>query len=259
MAEIKTSGECALGEKPKDGTCLDKNEQKLIAKAAGASTLTEVRRKLNCPNDGCILEKVSQTNKINPIEIDEIKRTALKAPGPANTKELISNFNISDIFKQMEKKYPEFYGYEFQFSDFINYPNSEPLRKPPESMIGDKKVYGIVVNTDITGGSGIHWFALLVDIRKEPWTIEYFNSSGNKPQYPINKWMNNIKRSLCRSSNCKIILANDGFQHQKGNTECGLYSMYYIWSRLSGIPCSEFARVRIPDEKMTRFRKQLFQ
>ncbi len=250
--DIKTDGECALGDKPVAGSCLNPAQQDAVAKWTKVKDYVMAKKVLGCTNDGCVLEKVD-----NP-QADEIKKVALKAEGPANSKELISNFNIADIFKQLEAKFPDFQGYPFQYHDFINHAESEPMKDPP-SPDKSKKTYGIVVNTDVTGGPGIHWFALFVDMRKAPWTIEYFNSSGNKPQAPINQWMQKLKDQICSAGQCEIILSNDRFQHQKGDTECGLYSMYYIWSRLNGVSYTDFGNgERIPDAKMTEFRKQLF-
>lgn len=245
-------GECALGEKPDgDGSCLKPQHKKAVAMWAKVRDYTLAKKELGCTNDGCVLDKMG-------VKGDDIKQEVLKPSGPANTMDLISNFNISDIFKQFESKFPEFHGYPFQYHDFINHSDSEPIQDPP-SPDKPKKVYGMVVNTDVTGGPGIHWFALMVDMRKRPWTVEYFNSSGNKPQAPISKWMAEIKDKLCSSGECEMVLTNDRFQHQKGNTECGLYSMYYIWSRLNNVPYANFGNgERIPDAKMTEFRKQLF-
>ena len=62
------------------------------------------------------------------------------------------------------------------------------------------KSYCVVLNTDKCTGQGIHWLCLFCDFRTSPFTIEYFNSSGNKPVVQVQRWMtiqnNNIKIAL---------------------------------------------------------------
>jgi hypothetical protein len=47
-------------------------------------------------------------------------------------------------------------------------------------------------------------------------------------------------------------------QHQKDNSSCGPYSLYYIISRLEGVPFISFEKNRIPDNVMWDFRHHLF-
>ena len=48
--------------------------------------------------------------------------------------------------------------------------------------------------------------------------------------------------------------------HQRSQTECGPYSLYYIRRRLEGAPVETFTdpKVRISDEAMEEFRRYLF-
>jgi len=47
-------------------------------------------------------------------------------------------------------------------------------------------------------------------------------------------------------------------RHQRGDTECGVYSLYYIRQRLEGTPARWFATDTVPDDAMIKFRKHLF-
>lgn len=46
--------------------------------------------------------------------------------------------------------------------------------------------------------------------------------------------------------------------HQRENTECGIYSMYFISKLLEGKKFSDFLGRRIPDSEMVQYRKQFF-
>ena len=45
---------------------------------------------------------------------------------------------------------------------------------------------------------------------------------------------------------------------QKSHTECGVFSLIYIYSRLKGKPQNWFAVIGIKDSHMLKFRKRLF-
>jgi hypothetical protein len=130
----------------------------------------------------------------------------------------------------------------------------------------EKTCLGMVLNTDKWSGRGIHWTALFIDLReKKKVTIEFFNSSANKPSNNIKKLMLLFeeKISKCEGYKDKIIERINVVktEMQKGDSECGLYSIYYIHQRLRGIPIEYFENKefeRISDETMTKYRNRIF-
>ena len=126
---------------------------------------------------------------------------------------------------------------------------------------GDLKNFGIVFNTDVSSGGGIHWFSIFIDFTSdETYNIEYFNSSGydirNKAfkQYFVNL-ADEITREVKK---CNFVKVTD-IQHQREDTaNCGSYALFYLWKRLNGTPYSYFAENKIKDEHMEEFRKFLY-
>ncbi len=55
----------------------------------------------------------------------------------------------------------------------------------------------------------------------------------------------------------KIIKVSE-LQHQQSKSECGLYSLFYIYTRLNGLSYKYFANVIVPDKVMFEFRQHLF-
>lgn len=126
------------------------------------------------------------------------------------------------------------------------------------------RYYGVVFNTDTSDKSGQHWFCVFIEFdKKKGCTIELFNSSGEdidstefnafwlKTQLDIQK-KTGVPTTFKKVSN---------IQHQDPSTgSCGAYSLFYIYSRLQGIPAEEFdnKKRKVHDEEMTRFRKFLF-
>ena len=47
-------------------------------------------------------------------------------------------------------------------------------------------------------------------------------------------------------------------RHQQSMTECGLYSLFYIYARLHGVTPEYFMKTPIPDQLMFEFRQNIF-
>ena len=89
--------------------------------------------------------------------------------------------------------------------------------------------------------------------RSGPLTIEYFDSTGSPPNKNIMKTL----KALVNAERCSVLKISD-FEHQKGNTECGVYSMYFILQRLEGVSFEEINEKRITDKCMNDYRDELF-
>ncbi len=111
---------------------------------------------------------------------------------------------------------------------------------------------GLVFNLDTTGGQGYHWIAVFID-RRCPIhsTIEYFDPTGNVPTGGIKRF---LKDDLFENYN---LIVNKTV-HQRGDTECGLYSIYYILQRLKGVTPREINSSPIADDSMIEFRSWAF-
>jgi hypothetical protein len=170
------------------------------------------------------------------------------------------------------------------------------LRLAGEARGAPCRTFACVHNTDVSSGPGIHWVAVFVDMRPAPdspqdWTVEYFNSAGRPPARPIVRWMERTRARLAAvraqmlanalasasasalASAPALSLASahtpagsaesravTGVCHQRSQTECGPYALYYIRSRLEGVPADDFANpaARISDAAMEAFRQHLF-
>ena len=114
---------------------------------------------------------------------------------------------------------------------------------------------GVIFNLDTHTQPGSHWVALFIDCLKRK--IYYFDSYGDDIPEQINKFSEEIKQ---QSENFgekyeKIISKK---RHQYGNSECGMYCLYFIIQMLQGTPHSTFETIRIPDSKMVKMRKEYF-
>ncbi|MDE2097446.1 MAG: hypothetical protein KGL39_09395 [Patescibacteria group bacterium] len=243
---------------------------------------------MNCTSESCVVnnpkflefaeDKLGLAKGKIAAEIERSFKTA----GPRNSTELLNNFQIDATLQRWARVYPEFFPYPFAMMDFDRNgdafgrldigdildgkvphsigPGFAPVRRPA-------KCAGCVVNTDVSTGPGKHWVAVFVDCRPvrdapELWTVEYFNSAGRPPPKPMIAWMERTKERLERyrgNSNVETV-AVTSISHQQSQTECGVYSCFFLRARLDGVPYSFFQDPKniISDVEMTKFRHYLF-
>jgi len=234
------------------------------------SLLADITKKTNCDSELCVAKKFFDHTDIKEI---------YKAPGKL-TVELINDKNIDDKLKYWNKLHPEFFPYNFNMLNFKQHSikNGKICDEPDtlqtinlEDVYGGGAIYindiryennfrcaGCIINSDKYHGHGKHWMALFVDMRNTnaPFTVEFFNSSGNAPAYEWLEYMEktktqleNIIKRIGAKNTAEIIRVSD-VRQQQSKTECGMYSLFYIWARIRGIPYKYFAKNSVPDQLM---------
>jgi hypothetical protein len=224
-------------------------------------TIEFLKEKSGCGTEACVLksplvEKILPRHLIHKTIADRFKPT-----GPRLTKEWLSNIDIDSVLRSYAKKYKDFYHIPFQMRDFQDTGGELSLLDFCDNYKEGYRTFGTVVNTDLSTGRGIHWFAIFGDFREDNtcFTIEYFNSSGQLPVKEISAWMKYTKHIWNKSFNKPVKdVITSRIQHQNDNHSCGPYSLYYIISRLEGVPYLHFRNNKIKDELMLEFRKYLF-
>ena len=94
------------------------------------------------------------------------------------------------------------------------------------------KKFGFIFNTDTHDKTGSHWISMFLDLNKNK--VFFFDSNGNEMPDEIDKLIKKLKK---QGKKCGITLKSDsniGIRHQTRNTECGIYSLYFIVSILEG-------------------------
>lgn len=117
---------------------------------------------------------------------------------------------------------------------------------------------GIIFNTDVSTGPGIHWVAVFCDIGPEfeyP-RITYFDSYSHKPEKEIQVLMKRWKEQWLQAGvhPQPMKLTYNKTRHQYEDSECGMYCLYFHLCCLLGIPMEE----RIPDPVVRGLRGMLF-
>ena len=254
----------------------------------------ELAKKTNCTNSSniqdtemCILNKLNKQIQ-DKDKKDDIKKAIITYFKPItksyDKNHWLNNSEIDQIQHQFKSLFPGYYysnihmidlvmfnpehsnsiNYDIQCIKDINFIDECKKENNMLTYNGDMKNFGIVCNTDVSSGGGIHWFSIFIDFsssdENSPYNIVYFNSSGydirNKT---FKKYFVNLADEITREvKKCNFIKVTD-IQHQRSDTaNCGSYALFYLWKRLNGTPYSYFAENKIKDEHMEEFRKFLY-
>jgi hypothetical protein len=218
-----------------------------------------------CDRESCWINKVVKSDKDKKELIDSF---APEAPEEwkKNPNEWLSSVDILDVMKQYEKKYKCFefmgpspidydthklYG-ECVWEELCHFSLADQIKK------GKFKI-GVIFNTDPHFKGGRHWISLFINIKKEE--IFFFDSAGDPIPNQIKKFVDTVieqGQQLPKKIDFKFD-QNYPIEHQYGNTECGVYSLYFIVHMLEDKITSHYLKTHIlKDEYIQKFRKVYF-
>jgi len=218
-----------------------------------------------CNNEACWLK---QHSAFGELENELTDSFAPESPPEwkKNPNEWLSSTDIIKVMKQYEKAYECFdfmgpspidfdtrklYG-ECVWEELCNF-NLEKLIKKGKTKIG------IIFNTDPHNKPGQHWISMFINIKTQK--IFFFDSTGDTAPPEVKKLMNRIKdqgMNMKPAIHFKID-SNEGIEHQYGNTECGIYSLFFIVHMLEDKTTEHYFKTHIlKDEYMQNFRHIYF-
>lgn len=218
-----------------------------------------------CNKESCWIRKLAKGTK---MEEDLLDAFAPESPEEwkRNPNEWLSSIDILEVMNQYEKKYKCFeflgpspidydthklYG-ECVFEELCHFNLQDQIDK------GKTKI-GIIFNLDPHYKSGSHWVSLFINVKKGE--IFYFDSAGDDIPKQIEKFAKNIieqGHNLKKRVNFKLD-KNYPVEHQYGNTECGIYSLFFIVHMLEDKITSHYLKTHIlKDKYMEKFRKIYF-
>ena len=176
--------------------------------------------------------------------------------------EWLSSLDIESVMKQYEKFYKCF---EFLGPSPIDYDHHklygecvwEELCHLNLSDMNKrhKKKLGIVFNTDPHYKDGEHWISMFVNLKKK--FIVYFDSNGNEPPKQVKKLISTIEdQGKQMGIDFKVYINKR--EHQKTDSECGMYCLYFIIQMLKDKDVTYFLENNIPDEEVYDLRNKYF-
>jgi len=236
----------------------------------------ELKNKLStCSKEDCWLSEID-----DPLVRTKIDQFIFAPDRPSDwkTNAWLSNLDIVAVLRQYEKsnknfkilgptpinfdsRLPELNG-SCVWEDLCNFSLSEYLAK------GITKL-GVVFNLDKYGKKGSHWVSMFMDLEDK--FIFYLDSAGDRIKKPIHKF---VKRVIKQAKELPEPMKMEFYQncpteHQMGESECGMYALYFIITMLTGeteklkfINADDkikfFKNKRIPDQYVNKYRKIYF-
>lgn len=285
---------CAPTKKYTDGSCFDLESLKKIASAYNKKFDDDIKIVKNkkylvekleekmedeCDNQTCWL-KQSFVREI----LDKNLKNTFRPKGPTQKNGWLSTINIDQVMEQYHEKYPNFLYLgtvpsDFEDLLFLGFQNinfDKLLKK-------GKYKLGMVINLDEHNQGGSHWVALFINLKKNQ--VYFFDSFAKKPIKKIKKFIDRVVKYLFKKefgneipikylekakekydklsppiqkALDKIDYRINKIQHQKSNSECGVYSINFILRLLQGESFDEITNNPVRDEAMEKCRKVYF-
>ena len=235
-----------------------------------------------CEKEDCWLSEIK-----DPVLRKQLDRFIFAPDKPPewkkNPTEWLSNYDILGVLEQYEAAYPEF---EFIGPTSIDFDSKLKTGEcveaelcsidVPKLVRSGKRKIAAVFNLDKHDEPGSHWVSLFVDADAE--LVFYFDSANNGTPPQINALIDRIQAQIAKDmptarKNQKFQYVRNKVTHQHNNTECGMYSLFFIITMLTGQSeinkgantnmnmqdrLNLFAKHRIPDKFMVDYRNKYF-
>ena len=214
----------------------------------------------------CLLERSSLADDVKK----ELRMRYLRPKRPVAWSKKpdtwLDNYNIQHVMKQYEEAFPWF---RFMGTFPIDFSAPDPYHKdgPPKCLHAElctldlrrehkmgRRGIGMIFNLDPHYKGGSHWVGLYIDLKNiEHPFISYCDSYGIRPPPLISRFMKAFTLQIKETE-----LGFNARRFQYSNTECGMYSLYFIICMIHGISFKNFCKEVTKDATMLELRTILF-
>lgn len=250
------------------------------------------KRLVHCQKEDCWLNQISDETLRKKID-----RYIFAPDQPyewkKNPNTWLSNYDILNVLEQYEQTYPQFQfigptpiDFDTRLGNAVN-----PYDTGRNTQTGNgsnkkcvwnelcsfslkdhiakhKKKIGIIFNLDKHDQGGSHWVSMFIDVSRK--LLFYFDSAAGDMPPEIDVLIKRIQKQANDLGFSFTIRNNLDNPHQQGNTECGVYSLFFIIMMLTGkaTPSSRkmpfkrilnlFLKERISDKEVEKYRGEYF-
>jgi hypothetical protein len=202
----------------------------------------ELKKRLtHCEKEDCWLESIkdeSLRKKIDGMSFAPDQPEEWKN----NPDEWLSNFDILDVLKQYEETYPEFKVIGPTPIDFDSKHSDKQDKCVWQDLcdfslqhwIDKKKTkIGVVFNLDKHTEDGSHWISLFIDVKEN--FIFFLDSAGYHMPKEVKAFVDRVVQQGkdLKSPILFKVYENGKFKHQHGDSECGMYCLFFLISMLT--------------------------
>lgn len=197
------------------------------------------KRLTQCEKEDCWMNQIE-----DPTVRSQLDRILFAPDSPAEWKRdpvaWLSNYDIRDVLRQYEVAHPEFtllgptpIDYDTVVGDGTCVWD-DLCRLSLKDLLARKKTkLGIVFNLDKHNEPGSHWMSLFVD--SDAHKILYYDSAVNPCPKEVDRLIDNIcNQGSHLDTPIKYNVIKNKYNHQTTNTECGMYSLFFIITMLTG-------------------------
>lgn len=190
---------------------------------------------------------------------EEFLKYTFRPQSPQGKFEWLSTFDINNSMAQYEKKFNDFKFFGAIPMDFATLPNVEAGKINYEKYLQmGKTKLGIIFNLDNHDEDGSHWVAMFTNLKDG--NIFYFDSFAVKPEPRVRHLIRDQVRFLQTKGFKldKMRIDYNKTQHQKGNSECGVYSMNFLIKMAKGDEFDKYCSNPTDDKKINKCRRVYF-
>ena len=209
---------------------------------------------------------------IRHLSFEELKvfRDSFKPKKPQewdkNPNAWLTTSQLDLILDQLQNKYTNFKHYGALPMDFEKRNGDSCISGnlcdiDLKTHLDSNQNVGTIFNLDDHDEPGSHWTAIYIELipkcREVP-SIYYFDSIGNRPPKEIYDLSKKLKQQYKSIKNEELDFLYNDIQHQRGNTECGIYCLHFLESMLKGINFDNYIENKNCDKYMEKFRNYYF-
>jgi hypothetical protein len=218
-----------------------------------------------CNKESCWVRQMTKNTKLEKELLDAFAPESPKE-WEKNPNEWLSSIDILQVMGQYEKKYKCF--------DFLGpSPIDYDTHKLHDKCVWEelchfdldkhiKKGYtkiGVIFNLDPHYKGGSHWVSLFINIKDK--TIFFFDSAGEHIPQQIEKFVNTVIEQGKKLPDPIYFKFDQNYpvEHQYGNTECGIYSLFFVIYMLEDKITGHYLKTHIiKDKYMEKFRNVFY-
>lgn len=188
--------------------------------------------------DECLLKDTGMRS-------NEVKQIFAPKQDWKTPNEWLSNFDIEKVMDQYHQTFPEFRFFgpvpiDFDEPDVCRRSGDNLCRfHLKQELAKGKTKFGFIFNLDFEKGPGTHWVSMYYDSNPADPLLYYFDSGGKSNTPPdrfrrIRDLAENIIQQARNIPSFKPpVFECNKIGHQQGNTECGVYSLFFIVTALT--------------------------
>lgn len=253
----KTAAYCAPHADTASGACLTLQYLKLVARLWNQHHPGRKQIKLTNVTKEQLLRDITRVTQKPEHELPKLPfipqdvrmsiADAFRPQRPSswnkNPYQWLTNEDIEAVMQQYEKRYPTFRFLGVFPIDFAQRNaatgtciEERMCKLDVREVLMQKRIkkIGIVFNLDKHNQRGSHWVALFIglDSRKKCFGAYYYDSVASPPPAEVQEFMKRVASQAVAAFGVRVgrkfELAHNRVRRQFKNSECGVFSMYYL-------------------------------